>query len=145
MVKTGPRTLFEAAELMQSDETGVTVKFAVEHHRFDRDRIYRHIPEFCERNPFRQYEWSRYKSRHTPVSKDESDERTYVPDTVDPDRVDLSDFDEVAEIATLENVFQNHPSFNEGNKEYQQAMLSLVVSALRVHSVVSREASSPTL
>ena len=57
MVRNGPRQKFEAATLIHSNDSHATVRFAVDEHKVKIEEVYRHIPKFIERNPFRKYEW----------------------------------------------------------------------------------------
>ena len=58
MVRVGHRTKFEAATLLHSDDVSATVRYEVKQHTVKIADVFKHIPQFVERNPFRKHEWS---------------------------------------------------------------------------------------
>ncbi len=57
MCRNGPRRKFEAATLVHSDDESATVRFAKLEHVVKLKDVFKHIPRFVERNPFRRYEY----------------------------------------------------------------------------------------
>ena len=147
MVKTGPGRKFEAAILIRLSKDRATVRFEVLFHHFDIGCVYRNIPAFVERNPFRMHEWTLTKGNRAPTNEklaefsknfehskvetewldNETEERVCVPDTPDGSLLCSEDFDDALEISRqcISNTFLNHPAFDEHNTAFQKSMCSL--------------------